>query len=57
MGRNLAIVEDVAAAQDLAVDSGEAPEGRDRMTLVELQRDLHKVLGEWLEYIVDRPEL
>jgi len=27
------------------------------MTLAQLQRDLHQVLGEWLDYIVNAPEL
>jgi len=57
IGQNLATIEEAAADQNFAVESGDAPIGMDRASLDQLQRDLHKVLGEWLEYIVTAREL
>ena len=56
-GRSLAIIEEMAATQTMAVDSGEAPVGMDRATLAEIQTGIHQVLGEWLEYVTTSPEL
>lgn len=56
-GRSLAIIEELAATQTMAVESGEAPKGMDRATLSQMQADIHEVLGEWLEYIATSPEL
>lgn len=56
-GRSLAVIEEMAATQTMAVDSGEAPVGMDRATLREVQAGIHRVLGEWLEYITTSPEL
>jgi len=56
-GRSLAVIEDMAATQTMAVDAGEAPVGMDRATLAETQAGIHRVLGEWLEYITTSPEL
>lgn len=56
-GRSLAVIEELAANQSMAVDSGEAPPGMGHGTLSQIQADIHEVLGEWLEYISTTPEL
>ena len=56
-GRSLALIEEMAATQTMAVESGEAPVGMDRATLAEVQAGIHRVLGEWLEYISTSPAL
>lgn len=56
-GRSLALIEELGATQTMAVDSSEAPRGMDRATLSQMQAEIHRVLGEWLEYMATAPEL
>jgi hypothetical protein len=50
-------VEEVAATQNLGVDSGEAPEGVDRVELEELRQRMRKVLGGLVEFLDRSGEL